>query len=200
MICSTYLCILLLHSSTFLSDIIRGDTKKSQNYLLEGKPLEYSPAPLHKCSRNPPLSVYQLVVLWEAAFDSREFFFKILSTHLPISRWVIYEHTCLHWLSVSSFDQKWHDPYAPPVTWSLPEWLFFVSLMKNLLKGKCFADVEEVKQKKRQTHWKASELMSSKAVLSSRKNVLTGVLHQMESTLKVTAFYTCRNKYTHFYK
>ena len=32
------------------------------------------------------------------------------------------------------------------------------------------------------------------------KNILLGVLHQMESTLKVTEVKTCKNKYTIFYK
>ena len=37
--------------------------------------------------------------------------------------------------------------------------------------------------------------MSSKTVLSSGKNVSVGVLHEMESTLKVTEVSMCRNKY-----
>ena len=54
--------------------------------------------------------------------------------------------------------------------------------MKKVLKGKCFADVEEVKQKTAE----ASKLMCSKPVLSSGKNISIGVLHQMESASKVT--------------
>ena len=41
-------------------------------------------------------------------------FLKILSTHLPIFQWVIYEHTCPHHSLVSAvFDQKQHDPQCP---------------------------------------------------------------------------------------
>ena len=63
--------------------------------------------------------------------------------------------------------------------------------MEKVLKGKCFADVGEAKQTNKQTnkwqkHLKASKSMCSKTVLSSGKEVSVGVLHQMESTLKVT--------------
>ena len=54
--------------------------------------------------------------------------------------------------------------------------------MKNVLKEKHFADVEEVKEKTAE----ASKSTSSKTVLSSGKNTSIGVLHQMESALKVT--------------
>ena len=40
--------------------------------------------------------------------------------------------------------------------------------------------------------------MSSKTVLGSGKNILIDVLHQMESTLKVTEVLTCKNKYSFF--
>ena len=45
--------------------------------------------------------------------------------------------------------------------------------------------MEKVKQKVGVTK-KASESMSPETVLSSGKNISIGVLHQMESTLKVT--------------
>ena len=57
--------------------------------------------------------------------------------------------------------------------------------MKKVPKGKHFPNVEEVKQKTAEA-LKDIKIMSSKTVLSSGKNVLIGVLHQMESTLKVT--------------
>ena len=37
-----------------------------------------------------------------------------------------------------------HPPYSPVLA---PSDFFFVSPMKKILKGKCFADVEEVKEK-----------------------------------------------------
>ena len=40
--------------------------------------------------------------------------------------------------------------------------------------------------------------MSSQTIWSSGKNVSIGVLHQMESTLKVADIETCKNKYIIF--
>ena len=57
--------------------------------------------------------------------------------------------------------------------------------MKNVLKGKCFADVEDVKQKMAEA-LKGMKTDESKNYLSSGKKVSIGVLHQMENTLKVT--------------
>ena len=60
------------------------------------------------------------------------------------------EHTCPHCVECSAvFDQKQHDPCALPslFSWSHAEQLFFLfPRMKNILKGKRFADVKEVKQ------------------------------------------------------
>ena len=103
-----------------------------------------------QCSRNPSVSVYQLALLWKAAFGFSEFFLKTLSTCLPMSWWVIYKHTCPHRAEYSAvFGQKRHDPCAPPYLPNLsPSNFFFWFLrMKKVLKGKCFADVEEVKPK-----------------------------------------------------
>ena len=47
---------------------------------------------------------------------------------------------------------------------------------------------------------KASKLTSSKTVLSSGKNILIGILNQMESTLKVTTVQTFESTYTIFNK
>ena len=57
--------------------------------------------------------------------------------------------------------------------------------MKKVLKEKCFADVEEVKQKMVEalTDIKIDEFINC---FEQWKKVLVGVLHQMESTLKVT--------------
>ena len=87
---------------------------------------------LAEYSKNPSVAVCQLVVLWEAAFSFSDFFFlKTLSTHWPISWWVIYKHTCPQCVECSAvFDQKQHDPHAPPslFTRSVPKWLYFVPL------------------------------------------------------------------------
>ena len=50
---------------------------------------------------------------------------------------------------------------------------------------KCFAEVE-VEEKNGRSNKMASDLMSSKTVLSSGKNVSIDVLHQIERTLTVT--------------
>ena len=64
--------------------------------------------------------------------------------------------------------------------------------MKKVLKGKCFADVEEVKQimTKALIGIKIDEF---KNCSEQWKKVSIGVLHQMESTLKVTEVSMCKN-------
>ena len=57
--------------------------------------------------------------------------------------------------------------------------------MKKVIRGKCFADVEEVKQKNGRTKKHQGQQFQG-FVLNGRKNILIGVLHQMENTLKVT--------------
>ena len=58
--------------------------------------------------------------------------------------------------------------------------------MKKVLKGKYFADVEEMKQKMSEAleGIKISEFKN--CFWAMEKNVSIGILHQMESTLKVT--------------
>ena len=57
--------------------------------------------------------------------------------------------------------------------------------MKKVLKGKCFANVVEVKQKTAEA-LKGIKINKFKNCFEQGKNVLIGVLHQMERTLKVT--------------
>ena len=57
--------------------------------------------------------------------------------------------------------------------------------MKKVLKGKCFADVEEVKQKKAEA-LKVIKIDVFKNCLEQWKKVSIGVLPQMESSFKVT--------------
>ena len=91
---------------------------KPLNYLLEGRHHVNRLPPLGECSRNPPVSVYQLALLWEAAFSFSEFFLRPFQ-RLAISWWVIYKHTCPHCAECSAvFDQKWHDPRAPPAVFT----------------------------------------------------------------------------------
>ena len=63
--------------------------------------------------------MYQLALLWEAAFPFSECFLKTLSTHLPISWWVTNKHTCPHCTECTAvFDPNWCDPCAPPFPFS----------------------------------------------------------------------------------
>ena len=72
--------------------------------------------------------------------------------------------------------------------------------MKNDLKGKHFADVEEVKQKMAEA-LKGIKIDKFKNSFEQwKKNVSISVLHQMARTLKVTEVKTCKNKYTIFKK
>ena len=99
-----------------------------------------------------------------------------LRAHLPTLYWVF-----------PVFDQKWRDAHTLPslFTQSQPEWLFFVVILdENVLEGRCFANVEELKQKMVEA-LKGIKIDKFKTVLSSGKNVSIGVLHQMESTMKV---------------
>ena len=130
-----------------------GGPKQKWNYLLEDKPVVWYRLPqLGECSRNPCVSVYQLALLWEAAFSFSDFFFEDslkefvhlmmcdLWSHLPTPCWVF-----------SSFWPKNartlvpHPPYSPNLTpidyfcCGFPEW--------KVLTGKRFASVEGVKQK-----------------------------------------------------
>ena len=57
--------------------------------------------------------------------------------------------------------------------------------MKKVLKGRPFADVEEMKQKMAEAP-ESIKINKVKAVLSSGKNISMGVLHQIERTLMVT--------------
>ena len=71
----------------------------------------------------------------------------------------------------------------PPYLLNLYQSDIFVSLKKKVLKGKPF-EVEEVKQKVAEA-LKGIKSTSLKTVLSSGKNILIGVLHQIKSTLKM---------------
>ena len=75
-----------------------------------------------------------------------------------------------------------HPPYSPDL---IPNWLFLFPWMKEVLKGEHFADVEEVKQEMAEA-LKGIKIEEFKNCLSSGINILIGVSHQMESTLKVT--------------
>ena len=75
-----------------------------------------------------------------------------------------------------------YPPYSPYLS---PSNFFFVSLMRKVLKGKRFADTEEGKQKMAEA-LKGIKIDVFKICSEQWKNISIGVLHHMESTLKVT--------------
>ena len=103
--------------------------KRNQNYILEGGTLVVQASRLGECSRNPSVSVYQLVLFWDTVFSFSEYFFEDsfkafaqfmmgdLGAHLPTPHWVF-----------SSFLPKKSWLPLPLFTLSHLEWLFFVFL------------------------------------------------------------------------
>ena len=71
--------------------------------------------------------------------------------------------------------------------------------MKKALKGNCFADVKEVKQKIAEA-LKGIKISKFKTDLNIAKNISIHVLHETESTLKETEVYTCKDRNTTFCK
>ena len=161
-------------------------------------PLEDRLPPLGECSRNPSVSLYQLELLWEAVFGFSEFVWKILSMHLPISWWVIYERTCPHCTECSVvFDQKQHDPCAPP-NLALSDFFLF-PWMKKVLKGKCFANVEDVKQKMAEA-LKGIEIDKFKNYFVQWKKHLNRCIASNGEYFEGNWSLNIKNKYTIFYK
>ena len=73
-----------------------------------------------------------------------------------------------------------HPPYSPNLT---PSDFFLFPWMKKVLKEEHSADGEQVKQKRAE----ALKIDRFKHCFEQgKRNILIGVLHQMESTLKVT--------------
>ena len=128
-------------------------------------------------------------------------FLKTLSMPLPILWWFTSTPAYIVLRIQQFWTENQYDPHAPPslFTRSLQVTFFCFPRWKNFLKGKCFADVEEVKQKKWQKHQKTSKSTSAK-IRTVEKTSLLGVLYQLESILKVTKVYTCKTNYTIFYK
>ena len=66
---------------------------------------------------------------------------------------------------------------------------FLFPSMEKVLNGKHFANVDEMKQQQQQKHaeaLKGIKIGKFRKFWAVEKNVSIGVLHQMESTLKVT--------------
>ena len=134
----------------------------------------------HCCERLCSTSVNFLKTLNMFA----DFVMGDLRAYLPTPRWVL-----------SGFWPKTAWPQFPtfPVHLILPWVTFLFPQMKKVLKGKCFGDVEEVKQKMPEA-LKGIKIVEFKNCFEQRKKVMMGVLHQMESTLKATEVSTCKKK------
>ena len=110
--------------------------------------VQASPA---RWSRNPSVSVCQLVVVVGSCIQFQWIFFED-STHLPISWWVIYEHICplLAECSAGFFPKRaWPPCPTLPIHLISPSAIFFWGgglfvcfPDEKVLKGKHFADVE----------------------------------------------------------
>ena len=143
---------------------------------------------LGECSRNPSISVYQLALLWEAAFSFSEFFadsFNVFA-HFTMSNLLVHLPSTMsvqQFLTQNTMTPVPHPPYSP--NFAPINFFFFVSLMKKVLKGKHFADEEEMKQKMAEA-LKGVKINKVKSSWAMGKNVLIGVLYQVESILKVT--------------
>ena len=157
-----------------------GGTPKNWNYLLEDRPLVVQASPTRWVFWEPSVSLYQLALLWEAVFGFSEGFWRFntsarftrgdLRAHLPTPHWIFssfWPKTAWPLYSILPIH-----PISPCVTFFLFPW------MKIVLRGKHFADVEEVKQScrstKRHQNWRVKKL-------SNGKNALTGASHQMGS-------------------
>ena len=115
-----------------------------------------------------------------------------LQAHLPTLCWVNFWPK-IAWPPLS------HLPYSSDLALSNFFLLFVCSpRCKKSSKGNILP-TEEVKQKKAEA-LKVIKINEFENFWAVAKNVSIGILHQMESTLKVTEVQTCKTKYTILYK
>ena len=162
---------------------MKGDQKKLE--LTSGGRAPSSTGFLHEVSvLGTPLCHCCIRLQWMFFQDSFNSFAHFttgdLRVHLPTPRWAF-----------SSFLPKTHGPQAPHslVTRPHPEWLFCFSRWKKSSKGNILpmwkrwntqTNKKSRNTKRHQNRW------VQKLFWAVGKNILIGVLHQMESTLKVT--------------
>ena len=157
--------------------------------------------PLGECFRNPSVSVKQLVLLWEAAFGFNEFFFWRLNVFAHFMMSDLRVHLLILCCVFRGFWAKtaqspcWTHPIHP----ILPRPTFFVSPDEKIPQRETSCQCGRGETKTAEV-LKGVKIDWVQKVVSSEKNVLIGVLHQIESTLKVTEVKTCKNKYTVSYK
>ena len=115
---------------------LREDPKKSTIIFWRAGPLYYRLPPLGECSRNPSVSVYQLVLLLEAALDFNEFFWK---TQCICPSWFTRAPAHTAWV-FSRFWPKtaWLPCLTLPIHLVLPHDFFWFLWMKKSSKGNDF--------------------------------------------------------------
>jgi hypothetical protein len=113
-----------------------------------------------------------------------------MKTRMPTQLWVY----CDFWPKMA-----WHPCLTPRTHPILPRATFFLfPRLKRDLKGKRFADVEDVKKKKTTEAVKDINSDEFKKCLSNGNDVWTSAPTQMESTLKGIKVLLCKNKYRNF--
>ena len=149
-------------------------------------PLYYRLPPLGECSRNLSGSVYQLVLLWEAAYGFSEFFWRIFA-HIMMGD--LHVHlSILSWVFSSFWPKKEWPPYPTLPIHLISPWanILFVSPdEKSPPRGTfCWCGIGETKPSrstKGHQNWRVQKLF-----WAVEKNFLIGVLYHMENSLKVT--------------
>ena len=118
--------------------------KKTHNYLLAGNKSRLPP--LGECCRNPSVSVYQLVMLWEAVFGFNTFFWRLnMFAHFMMGYlWVCLP--TLHWVLSTSWPKTaWPPCPTLPIHPISPKATFLFPWMEKSPQRKHFINVEEVK-------------------------------------------------------
>ena len=158
-----------------------------QNRISFGGQVPYSAGSPSWCSRNPSVPAGIAV---RGCIQLQWIFSKTLIIQLPISCWVIYECTCPHALSIQQFlTKKRQDPQAPPSLFILycPKELFFLfPWMKISSQRETFCQCGKGETKSGRSTKRHQNRQVKKLFWAGYKKVSIGVLHQMESTLKVT--------------
>ena len=156
--------------------------KRTQNYLLEDSPARWcSKSHLHQCTSR---------CYCERLFGFSEFFWRLFQCICPFHDGWYVSAPAHSLLSVQQFLTKSRLTLCPtlPIHPISPPATFFVAVSldeKSPQREKC---CWYIRYETKKTAWllKGIKINASKTVLSSGKNILVGVLHQMKSTLKVT--------------
>ena len=189
----------VLHFHLCFSDIYEGGPKKTPELSSAGQAPCSTGFPtalpqLGECSRNPSASVYQLVLLWEAVFSFSEFFFKNFNAFAHFMMGDSQAYLQHHAECSAIFDPKQHDPPAPP---SLLTWPHLT--LSNFFSF-CFPRWEKCPQRETCYQCGRAETKNGRSTKQrqnrvqklfqtvGKNNISIGVLHQMESALKVTEF------------